>query len=92
MAHFQSGVRIIFLAESPTLPRDSEIFADHREFVMDKGVARIPDARTNDNEGRTRHGDRGSRARWPITRARSLRASMAIAWRRSCSDEWIKAL
>jgi phage FluMu gp28-like protein len=39
------------------LPRDTEIFNDHRELVMEKGVAKIPDRRSRDATGAQRHGD-----------------------------------
>lgn len=40
------------------IPKDADILADHRAFVMDKGVARIPDRRERGETG-MRHGDAG---------------------------------
>jgi len=41
------------------LPRDSETLNDLRAFEMVRGVPRIPDRRTTDDDGNKRHGDSG---------------------------------
>jgi phage FluMu gp28-like protein len=41
------------------LPRDADIIEDHRAFKMIKGVARLPEGKTNDKSSQQRHGDSG---------------------------------
>jgi phage FluMu gp28-like protein len=40
-----------------TVPYDRDIFTDFNQIVMEKGVARVPEARTKDAKGKQRHGD-----------------------------------
>ena len=41
------------------LPRDADIIEDHRAFKMIRGVARLPEGKTNERTGSQRHGDSG---------------------------------
>jgi phage FluMu gp28-like protein len=42
-----------------SLPRDADVLSDLRAFELVRGVPRIPDRRTTDEEGNKRHGDAG---------------------------------
>ena len=52
--HFKSSLEDGTLVQ---LPKDRDIMDDHRAFVLVKGVARIPDVRSNGAVGNKRHGD-----------------------------------
>lgn len=52
--HFKSSLEDGTLAE---ISKDRDIMDDHRAFVLVKGLARIPDVRTNGAVGNKRHGD-----------------------------------
>lgn len=41
------------------LPKDADIIEDHRAFKIIKGVARLPEGKTNGKTGKQRHGDSG---------------------------------
>ncbi|MCX5909977.1 MAG: hypothetical protein NTY64_23075, partial [Deltaproteobacteria bacterium] len=41
------------------LPKDADIIEDHRAFKIVKGVARIPDTKTQGKDKKQRHGDSG---------------------------------
>ncbi|HAJ26596.1 MAG TPA: hypothetical protein DCG53_05020 [Syntrophus sp. (in: bacteria)] len=41
------------------LPKDADMIEDHRAFKIIKGVARLPEGKTNDKSSKQRHGDSG---------------------------------
>ena len=42
------------------LPADPDIMMDHRAIKMENGIAKVPDGRTQGNDGKQRHGDSAS--------------------------------
>jgi phage FluMu gp28-like protein len=48
-----------FEDRSITLPYDADVIEDHRAFKMIKGVAKLPEPKTNSKEKELRHGDSG---------------------------------
>jgi phage FluMu gp28-like protein len=55
-----------------SVPRDAEVLADLRAFEVVRGVPRIPDRRTTDEDGKKRHGDAG--------------VALLLAYDASCQD------
>ena len=51
--------RAAFEDRTILLPKDADIIEDHRAFKIIKGVARLPEGKTNDKSSKQRHGDSG---------------------------------